>query len=138
MRQVSDAQDAAPVKLGSVVAHRVGPRGHPEHLVVQHVALKGGERRQDRDIRERINRHLPVEDQLLGLVGAFSSTIRRRLCACAASASALSAFGMGTDQRPEFTQLPEALPSFYAWSEAVAGARPDERFGGVTGQPGGT
>ncbi len=48
------------------------------------------------------------------------------------------AFGMGIDERPELAQLPEALPSLHARGKAIAGARPDERFSGVTRQPGGT
>ena len=45
---------------------------------------------------------------------------------------------MGVDERPELAELPETLASFDTWGEAITGARPDERFGGVTGQPGRT
>ena len=41
---------------------------------------------------------------------------------------------VGVYERPELAELPEALAPLHPWGQAIAGARPDERFGGVAGQ----
>src|SRR6185437_4275733 len=66
---------------------------------------------------------------LLWLVGFWSCCLR---------VAALPPRRMRVNERPEFAEPPETLAPLHPWGEAIAGAGPDERFGGVAGHAEGT